>query len=275
MPFGGENAESYFDDGITASMKGDLKRALQCFERALKLDPAYLAARHQLAKCLLRMGQSSRAIDLLHSVVRHKPEMTAARLDLGSALLTGGMAAPAKAEFEKALTLDPSNWRAQLGLAQTAFLEGRWDVALRQAQAALLCGGRSFAVLWVLGRAAKLTGNASLALKTFDEADALIKKSLELAPDSVEGHFLRGEVAMAMDQFATAVEEYRAASVHAQPETYYTAFGENFTWVDILARQGVCYQRLDRAEQAHVVARQILAIDPEHKLAKSLLPQEK
>ena len=64
--FGGDNAESYYDDGLTASMKGDLERAITCFEKAIHLDRSLAAAYHQIAKCYLRLGLGRRAVDDLH-----------------------------------------------------------------------------------------------------------------------------------------------------------------------------------------------------------------
>ena len=38
MAFGGETADSYYDEGLTASMKGDLRGAIAHFEKAIQLD---------------------------------------------------------------------------------------------------------------------------------------------------------------------------------------------------------------------------------------------
>ena len=87
MAFGGENAESYYDEGLTASMKGDMARAVQCFEKAVRLDNTFAAAYHQLGKCYLRLGQAQQAIDLLQQLfsgVRRKRPPAATRGTPGS-----------------------------------------------------------------------------------------------------------------------------------------------------------------------------------------------
>ena len=90
MAFGGDNAESYYDDGVTASMKGDLKRAAKCFEQAIKKDASFIVAYHQLGKCYLRMGATPQAVSLLQRVVNHMPSKAPFRLDLGQAYLAAG-----------------------------------------------------------------------------------------------------------------------------------------------------------------------------------------
>ncbi|HNT87522.1 MAG TPA: tetratricopeptide repeat protein, partial [Candidatus Hydrogenedentes bacterium] len=61
MAFGGESAESYYDEGLTAAMKGDVEQAIALFKQAVQLDSSFLAAFHQLARCYLRTGQSEKA----------------------------------------------------------------------------------------------------------------------------------------------------------------------------------------------------------------------
>lgn len=273
MAFGGENAESYYDDGLTASKKGDIKKAIDCFERAIRLDSTYAVAYHQLGKCYMRLGQAQRAVDILVQVVRKRPNLGPARLDLGVALLAAGNTRSALREFEQLYVLDPSNARALLGLAQCAFNEGDWASASRQARGALAIGGSSFAALYLAGRAARLAGDEDTAKESLDAAERVLQKSIEMQPDQPESHYLRGEVCFVRGELASALEHYRAADDRTDnkaPDKVYTAFGETFTQLDIWAKLGLCYQRLGKLDRAHEMGKRILSRDPNHKLGGAL-----
>lgn len=277
MAFGGDNAESYYDEGLTASMKGDMARAVQCFERAIRLDNSFSAAYHQLGKAYLRVGDTERAVDLLLQVVSRRPDQIPPKLDLGHAYLSLNRTAEAREQFDGILAVDPLNARALLGLAHVSFSEANWRAAMERARTVLESGGKNFSALFLLGRAAKLAGDAQLAQSTLESADKLLEKSIELNPDQPEGHFLRGEVFYFREQFSSAMENYRAADDRTDaknPDRVYSAFGENFTQLDILAKLGLCYQRLGKPERAHELGEKILARNPNHKIGRSLAESE-
>jgi tetratricopeptide (TPR) repeat protein len=270
MLFGGENADSYHDEGLTAMMKGDLDRAVQFFSKAIQMDSSHVGAFHQLGRCYLRLGEAQRTVDILSQVLSHKPTLVPARLDLGFAFISLGNLDAAQEQFRAILSAQPENWRAHLGLAQVCFNQGKFDNAVTLASAARIQGGATFATLFLLGRAAKRAGNNILADDALNSAQALIEKSVEMTPDSPEGHFLRGEVCFAQERYGPALEHYRAAEDRVEPNKYYAAFGENFTRLDILARRGLCLQRLGNTEGAREVGRQILAADADHAAGKTL-----
>ncbi len=270
MAFGGDTAESFYDEGLTAGMKGDMATAIHFLEKAVRLDRSFLAARHQLGKAYARVGRGEEAVGLLGEVVARKPDNIVARLDLGSALLGVGKLQEAREQFNAVIGAEPESPRGYLGLAQTFFEESHWAAALSQAQLALNFGGQGFQVLFLIGRAAKLSGNAELAKESLGQAEKLLEQSIELSPDQPEGYFFQGEVSFVRDQFPTALDHYRAAEARTDAKRVYSAFGESFSLVDVLARQGVCYQRLGQVRRAAEVADRILAMDPTHKLALSL-----
>jgi tetratricopeptide (TPR) repeat protein len=272
--FGGNNAESFYDDGLTASMKGDLDRAIKCFERAIHLDRSLAAAYHQIAKCYLRLGHGKRAVDVLQQVVTKRPEQSAARLDLGHALIKTGDTETARQQFYQLIALDPTNARAHLGMAQAYFADGNGREAMQEAQTAVNVGGNNFAALFMLGRAAKLAGDNALAAATLEKADKIIERTLESNPEGPEGLFLRGDVAFAREQFSTALEYFRDARDKTDaenPARVYSAYGENFTRADVYGRIGLCFQRLGKLDRAKEIGEDILKDDPNHEVAKSLV----
>ena len=271
--FGGETAESYYDEGLTASMKGDLTRAAECFERAIRLDSTMATAYHQLGRCCARLGKYKRAVELLGQVVKKRPELLGAHLDLGAALNGLGKLVEARAQYSAALALESDNAKAMLGLAQSDFFEGKWDSAMKFAESAQFTGGSNFAVLFMLGRASKLAGHADLSVKTLQRADKLLEKYLETNPDKPEGHFLRGEVAFVREGFQSALQHYRDAEDGAEPGQIYLAYGESFALEDILGKEGLCLQRLGRSERARELGERIGELNPDHTLGKSLREQ--
>jgi tetratricopeptide (TPR) repeat protein len=270
MTFGGDNAESYYDEGLTASMKGDMARAIQFLQKAIELDRTFISAYHQLGRCYLRMGDGQQAVEILKKVVGLKPTQVPPRLDLGAVLLNMGQTQLARDQYEQVMALDPRNGRAHIGLAHVCFSEGRWPAAMAEAQIALNGSGPNFAALYILGRASKLAGNIELSQRSLQDAAALIEKAADLSPNQPEGYYLRGEVSFAQDQFSTALEHYMSAEQRSDSHKAYTAYGENFTLVDILAKQALCLQRLNKPERARDLGERILKLDPNHKLGQAL-----
>jgi tetratricopeptide (TPR) repeat protein len=270
MAFGGEDAESYYDDGLTASMKGDLTSAAECFKKAIEKDPKFLVAYHQLGKCYQRMGASKPALTMLSQVVMQKPASGPFRVDYGQALFSAGQLDQAREQFTEVIAKDPSNLRGHIGLAQVCFAEANWAKAVAIARSALNQSGTNFGLLLILGRAAMVSGDEAEALEALKKADALLEKSIELNPDQPEGYYLRGEVAAVRKQYSSALEQYLAAELRAEQGKFYAAFGENFTFVDILAKQGLCYRRFEKYDRVRALGERIAAIDPNHRLGQTL-----
>lgn len=268
--FGGETAESYYDEGLTAIVKGDVMRAGRCFKKAIELDDSFMAAHHQLAKCYVHIGQVERAVGILRRVVAAKPRLIPAKLDLAYALLEQGHQEEARKLFLDITEAQPNNARATLGLANVCFMEGNWDGAVTLAQEARVKGGDSFSALFLLGRATKLAGAKEIAKSVLDDADSLLDKSVELNPDQPEGHYLRGELAFVLDKFPAALRHYRDADDRAKDGEAYLAFGEHFTRLDILAKQGLCLQRLGKRDDARDLGRRIIKANPDHKIGQAL-----
>ncbi len=271
MVFGGENADSYYDEGVTASMKGDLPEAIKFFEQAIKMDRAHYSAYHHLGKCYLRMGQAQKASEYFHFVIKSRPNLVPPRLDLGFALLDMGMPDRAQAIFEEISRIKPDNARASLGLAYCAFQQSNWDIAVLLCQTAVSQGGANFGTFYLLGRAAVLANRPDISTDALQRAEALIEKHIEANPAQPEGYFLRGEVQFAQQIFDKAAEFFQRAAECAQPGRQYGAYDAHFTLADILAKQGLCLQHMGRADAARDLAKRVLDMEPEHAAAKQLL----
>ncbi len=272
--FGGDTPDSYYDEGLTASMKGDLAQAVEYFERCIRMDNKHAAAYHQLGKCYYRLGQPKKAVNLLAQVIAVKPKMIPARVDLAWAKLAMGSTAEAQQLFSDITLEKPDNAKALLGLAQCAFDEGQWESAMAQAQQTVLIGGANFGAFYLLGRAAKLADRAEVYPEALKRAEALMEKSIESNPDAPEGYFLRGEVRFVQEDFSKALDDYRAAEDRAESAKHYSAYGEHFTRLDMIAKRGICLQRLGKAEAAQEAGEKLLKADPENRIGRMLIGAE-
>lgn len=271
MAFGGDNPDSYYDEGLTASMKGDVASAIRHFERVLEMNPSFIPAFHQLGKCYQRLGQIDRAVSFFQKAADAKPNHIPMRIDLGYGFLEQGNIVAARQIFEHAILTKPDNYRAQLGLANCAFHEGQWGSATALAQTALnMASGDNFGILYLLGRSAIQSGDTVLAKEIMERADSLIEKLIETNPDQPEGYFMRGEVYFAQSMIDKALDNYRAAEDRVAANRIYSMYGEHFSMVDVLAKRGLCYQRMGNAERAMEAGQRILAISPQHKIGNML-----
>lgn len=272
--FGGDNAESYYDEGLTASLRGDVAMATQCFESAIRLDQSMASAYHQLGKCYARTGKVERAVKMLEQVVRKRPRFTAARIDLALTLVQASQYDTARKHFEQVLAAEPTNTKALIGLASIDFELGQWDAALDCAQKAQSAGGANFSTLYMIGRTAKLTGDLHLSNGALDKADALIAKYQEMNEEKPEGNYLLGEIAFVRENFLKALESFRKAEDRVRPDCMYVAYGENFGMVDVLAKQGLCYHRLGNPDRAREMGARVQKMHPDHPSCKALLNAE-
>jgi tetratricopeptide (TPR) repeat protein len=270
MVFGGETAESYYDEGVTASMKGDVALAIQHFEKALQLDPYYVACHHQLGRCKVRQGEFKQAVECFYRVIKARPNPIPPRLDLGFALLEGGNAKRAAEVFDEVSQVKPDNARAMLGLGACAFAEGDWGRSLALATQALQLGGANFATLYLQARAARLAGRPDVAAEAFDQADALLEKLIEGNPDQPEPYYLRGEICFARLNFVAALQAYQAAESRMADGVHYYSFGEHFELTTLLEKRGMCLLRLERLADARAMGEEIIQRNPRSRVGALL-----
>jgi len=270
MVFGGETADSYYDEGVTATMRGDIAGAVRHFERAMQLDPYHVASCHQLGKCKVRLGELQEAVECFLRVIKARPNPIPPRIDLGFALLEGGNVPRAEVVFNEVLAVKPENSKALLGLAGCAYEKGEWDQAYILVSQVIAAGGTSFSALYLQGRAARLANFHDVAAAAFEAADALLESLIEGKPELPEGYYLRGELYFAQKNVAAALEGFQAAENRMAPDAHYYSYGEHFDLTAVLAKRAMCLYRLDRLADARALGQEILKRDPDNRIAAML-----
>jgi Flp pilus assembly protein TadD len=118
-------ARGVFADAKAAAHRGDHKGAIKLFEKAIKIDPAFLDARNDLAVELIVSGQPDRAIEELQQLVQLDPHFTMGYTNLGVILCTEKKFSDAEAVLRRALSLEPTLPKANLLLAIALYGQGK------------------------------------------------------------------------------------------------------------------------------------------------------
>lgn len=246
MLFGGETAQSYYEEGLTAAMKGEIDRAIGYFKRASELDAELHQAHHQIGRCLVRLGKGADAVASLEYAVKHLPGAIPPQLDLGFALLQTGQADAARDVFSSVLTQKESEPRAVLGLAYCAFHKEQWVTCMNLAQRAIELGRNQFDVHYLLARAADHASILEVSTIHYQKSAELMDRSIEASPEQVAGYYLRGRVYDSMQIFAQALEDMDEALNHAEESRFYYAYNEFFSRSDIIEWKERIQQKLVR-----------------------------
>ena len=197
-------ASASYDEGGRLRRSGKLEEAIACYDRALKLRPAFPEALRAGADILRELGNVEGALDFLAEAIRLRSTYVDAVLDRGNLLCALYRYEEALATFEAALALLPADARlltnrgvALHGLGRLAeareCLEAALAVDLRLPQAHLNHGN-------VLAR----LGQHADALLAFDHALALL-------PDYPAAHANRGLALTWLGRFGEAADALAAA----------------------------------------------------------------
>lgn len=112
-----ESAVALFNQAQDAHEKGDLRKAIELYENALKILPEFPEAEYQRGVALVSLGQSSEAEGAFRRAVELREDWTLAVTALGSILTREAKYEEAGKLLERSATLDPANASAFVALA--------------------------------------------------------------------------------------------------------------------------------------------------------------
>jgi tetratricopeptide (TPR) repeat protein len=105
--------------GLMYHLQEDYRAAVECFEKALRLNPHLFAPNFFLGTDLLKLGESGRAIPYLQAAAKLKPEDEQAALRLAQALAGMRRFEEANSWYQKSVSLNTRNADSWFGLGIT------------------------------------------------------------------------------------------------------------------------------------------------------------
>lgn len=130
---GGEqdDAVAAFNQGQDAHEKGDLKTAIELYQKALKIMPEFPEAELQLGNALERSGDLTGAEAAFRKAVELRPDWPLAITSVGSLLVAKGQYAEALPLLSRAIELDGQNFAALSGMTEALLQTNAKPDALR------------------------------------------------------------------------------------------------------------------------------------------------
>jgi tetratricopeptide (TPR) repeat protein len=203
--------QKYFHSGQRYFEQGKYREAVIEFVNAIKIDPNYAEAHHQLAETYLKLQQGQGAYQELSRTVELQPENYQTRIELASLLilshdfqqaqeqtnlllqkrpndpavhsvvsgllLAQGNLSGAIEEMQKAVALDPSHWELYLELAMLQMRNNQPDAAETNIKKVIELNPKEM-------RAQLLLGNFYQSRSRFAEAELQFHNAMDMDPKS-------------------------------------------------------------------------------------------
>ena len=192
-------AIALFNKGQDAHEKGDLKTAIDLYEKALKIIPEFPEAELQRGSALLSLGRVDESEAAYRAAVKLREDWSLALAQLGSLLVRRGKLDEAGSVLTRAIAADPDNTPAWVALALLKIKTKVDDKELREIYKKILsmsAAAKPTAAVW--------SARASLenALNERKAASLSAARSLEIDPKNISMLSLLAANAIADDDFS-------------------------------------------------------------------------
>ena len=177
-------------------------RAILQYRRYLELVPTSASAHQWIAICHIRLGQQDLALKEAEAALAIDPRFSDARILRAGIRASRRQYQAAIADLQQAVSLDPAKPMIKLDLAKVLDEAGRPDDARREFEGILKSQPDYVPALTGLGALLAKAGQ-------YDQAEALLRRSLTLEPVQDEGRFNLARVLEQQGKRADAAVEYR------------------------------------------------------------------
>ncbi|MCC3584501.1 tetratricopeptide repeat protein [Microcoleus sp. PH2017_30_WIL_O_A] len=236
--------------GRDLQQQGNLGGAIECYQRAIAIDPNYAAAHSNLGVVKQQSGRLTEAIAHYRQALEIDPNLAETASNLGSALAEAGENEGAIAQYQRALSLNPNCAEALVNLGLLREEQGDVGEAVRLYEQAIQVNPDCAVAYLNLGIALEERGEETGA--NYDRAIANYERAIAIDVNYVDALHNLGYASIRQGRIADAIAYYdRAMAV--QPDLAETLIG-----------LGSSLQQQDKLDEALAVCQQAIQQLPSH-----------
>ncbi len=127
-----KNARAHNNFGNVMMDKGQVERAIEHYEEALKIVPRYAEAHNNLAAALMNRGQVDQALEHFQKALEQLPDMPQAHQGLGNIYSSRGQFDRVVEHYRRVLKLNPEDANVRYNLGVVLNRQGKTAEAVRE-----------------------------------------------------------------------------------------------------------------------------------------------
>ncbi|MEG4317755.1 MULTISPECIES: tetratricopeptide repeat protein [unclassified Microcoleus] len=245
-----DSADAEFRSGREKQHQNQFRAAIECYERAIAIDPNYAAAHSNLGVVKQHTGRLAEAIAHYRQALEIDPNLAETASNLGSALAEVGENEGAIAEYERALSLNPNCAEALVNLGVLREEQGDVAEAVSCYEQAIQVNPNCAVAYLNLGIVLEEQGEEAGA--NYDRAIANYSRAIDLDPNYVDALHNLGYASIRQGRVADAIAYYDRAMA-LQPDLAETAIA-----------LGSSLQEQEKLDEALAVCQQAIQRLPAH-----------
>lgn len=233
-----------FERGQTAHARGELEKALQFYEEAIKVKPRFFEAEFQRGNVLVSLERFSDAEAAFRRVIEMRSDWSLPHSALGALLVRTNRDKEANSLLERALALDGKDTVALRLLADLRLRSGEAREALKLAQRAT-SDVEAPVSAWLLRAIAEKATGEKVAAK------ASLTQALELDPKNVAALVARAELLVDTEEYEAAIVDLKAVNQLKNGDKH------------ILSLLALSLERSGKTDEARRIAESAGLVNPE------------
>lgn len=201
-----KNARAYCNRGLAYLYLGQEQQALECFNKAIALDPKFAPAYYQLGCCHSHGTNSEKkiAVEYFSKAIALDPKNVEAHYYRGYSYEELGHDQKAIEDMNKAITIDPRFMPAYLHRGKMYAKNKRYQLAIDDFSTAIRLAPKCHIANFNRAQAYECLAQHQKAIEDYD-------KAISFSPNEAQNYFHRGLSYANLGQHRKAIEDYNKA----------------------------------------------------------------